>query len=143
MTKPIPDKAEVVLEYPDKFYIGTFERTARFDAHLDETGISLSFHRSGDGENKKSICMHLHYGLFAEILRDLAKTVSLIPPSDAAHRELLREAANALYDSLSPPEKKENADPKEDAGPKPRQSGEYDISELTPEKEVRLLHVLE
>jgi hypothetical protein len=42
MTKPIPDKAEVPLEYPDKLYIGTFERTARFDAHLDETGISLS-----------------------------------------------------------------------------------------------------
>ena len=39
MTKPIPDKAEVALEYPDKLYIGTFERTARFDAHLDENGI--------------------------------------------------------------------------------------------------------
>ena len=25
MTKPIPDKAEVALEYPDKLYIGTFE----------------------------------------------------------------------------------------------------------------------
>ena len=39
MTKPIPDKAEVALEYPDKLYIGTFERTSRFDAHLDETGF--------------------------------------------------------------------------------------------------------
>jgi len=47
MTKPIPDKAEVALEYPDKLYIGTFERTSRFDAHLDETGISLSLHRTG------------------------------------------------------------------------------------------------
>jgi len=35
MTKPIPDKAEVALEYPDKLYIGTFERTSRFDGHLD------------------------------------------------------------------------------------------------------------
>ena len=35
MTKPIPDKAEVALEYPDKLYIGTFERTSRFDAHLE------------------------------------------------------------------------------------------------------------
>jgi hypothetical protein len=48
MTKPIPDKAEVALEYPDKLYIGTFERTARFDAHLDETGISLSLYRTGE-----------------------------------------------------------------------------------------------
>jgi hypothetical protein len=42
MSKPIPDKAEVALEYPDKLYIGTFKRSSRFDAHLDETGISLS-----------------------------------------------------------------------------------------------------
>ena len=25
MTKPITDKAEVALEYPDKLYVGTFE----------------------------------------------------------------------------------------------------------------------
>jgi hypothetical protein len=38
MTSP-SDKAEVALEYPDKLYIGTFKQSARFDAHLDETGI--------------------------------------------------------------------------------------------------------
>ena len=75
MTKPIPDKAEVALEYPDKLYIGTFEQTARFDAHLDETGISLSLHRTGAIDLRKTIRMHFHYALFAEILRDLA-TVS-------------------------------------------------------------------
>ena len=76
MTKPIPDKAEVALEYPDKLYIGTFEQSARFDAHLDENGISLSLHRTGADDVRKSIRMHFHYGLFADILRDLAKTVS-------------------------------------------------------------------
>ena len=76
MTKPIPDKAEVALEYPEKLYIGTFERTARFDAHLDETGISLSLHRLGDADVRKSVRIHLHYALFAEILHDLAKTVA-------------------------------------------------------------------
>jgi hypothetical protein len=49
MTKPIPDKAEVAVEYPDKLYIGTFEQTSRFDAHLDEAGIALSLHRLGPG----------------------------------------------------------------------------------------------
>ena len=29
MTKPISDKAEVALEYPDKLYIGTFERSQK------------------------------------------------------------------------------------------------------------------
>ena len=83
MTKPIPDKAEVALEYPDKLYIGTFERSSRFDAHLDETGISLSLQRTGEVEQRKSIRMHFHYALFAEILQDLAKTVSKMPPADA------------------------------------------------------------
>ena len=60
MTKPIPDKAEVAVEYPDKLYIGTFERTARFDAHLDEAGISLSLHRTGADETRKTVRMHFH-----------------------------------------------------------------------------------
>ena len=55
MTKPIPDKAEVALEYPDKLYIGTFERTARFDAHLDDAGISLSLHRLGARNDKADL----------------------------------------------------------------------------------------
>src|ERR1700692_242299 len=89
MTKPIPDKAEVAVEYPDKFYIGTFERTARFDAHLDEAGISLSLHRTGADNARKSVRMHFHYALFAEILHELAKTAVSLPAGDLAHREAL------------------------------------------------------
>ena len=47
MTKPIADKAEVALEYPDKLYVGTFERSSRFEAHLDPTGIALVLERPG------------------------------------------------------------------------------------------------
>jgi hypothetical protein len=122
MTKPIPDKAEVALEYPDKLYIGTFEHSSRFDAHLDETGISLSLYRTGEAEQQKSIRMHFHYALFAEILRDLAKTVSVMPPADVAHRTALREAAEALYIAL------------DDA---------VRTSEMTPDEEVRLTHLME
>src|SRR6202051_2493967 len=123
MTKPIPDKAEVVLEYPDKFYSGTFERSSRFDAHVDDTGISLLLDRPGDVGARKSVHMHIHYALFADILRDLAKTVSAMPAGDAAHRDALRDAAKALYDALA-------ADP-------------HDASQMPPEDEVLLLHVLE
>ena len=101
MTKPIPDKAEVALEYLDKLYIGTFERSARFDAHLDATGISLTLERPGDADTRKSVHMHLNYGLFADILRDLAATISAMPASDVAHREALSEAAQALYQALA------------------------------------------
>ena len=93
MTKPIPDKAEVAIEYPDKLYVGTFERTARFDAHLDETGISLSLHRTGADNAQKSVHMHFHFALFAEMLRDLATTVTSLPAQELLHREELCDAA--------------------------------------------------
>ena len=127
MTKPITDKAEVAVEYPDKLYIGTFERTARFDAHLDETGISLSLHRTGADDVRKSVRMHFHYGLFADILRDLAKTVSSLPASDLAHRADLRDAALALHSALQA----------EDKG------SSDETYDLTPDEEVRFLHIME
>ena len=97
MTKPITDKAEVAVEYPDKLYNGTFAHTARFDAHLDKTGIALNLELPGPEEQRKSVHMHFHYALFAEILGDLAKTVAALPPEDVLHREALRDSAEALY----------------------------------------------
>ena len=71
MTKPIPDKAEIALEYPDKLYVGPFERSSRFEAHLDPTGIALILERPGAEDVRKSIHMHINFGLFADILREL------------------------------------------------------------------------
>jgi len=142
MTKPIPDKAEVALEYPDKLYIGTFERSARFDAHLDKTGVSLTLERPGDADTRKSIRMHLHYALLAEILRDLAKTVSSIPPDDAAHRDALQDAAKELYRSLRSLPTSARRSAHQQRRDTARQD-ERDISKMTPEEEVLLLHVME
>lgn len=102
MSKPVPDKAEIALDYPDKFYIGTFERNGRFDAHLDGTGISLTLHRGGGGDDRKSVRMHFHFGLFAEILRELAATVAQVPAEDVGHREDLAAAALALHRAVAP-----------------------------------------
>ena len=129
MTKPVPDKAEVAVEFPDKFYIGTFEQTARFDARLDESGISLSLHRSGPADTHRSVGMHFHYGLFADILRELANTAAALPADDVMHREALRDGAKALYDALS-------ARATEGAGAD-------DASHLSAGEEVRLLHIME
>jgi hypothetical protein len=126
MTKPIPDKAEVAIEYPDKLYIGTFERSAQFDAHLDKAGISLSLHRTGADNDHKSVHMYFHYALFAEILHDLANTVASFPASDFAHRETVRDAAKALYLALESDE-----------------GGRGSKTDLTPDEEMRLLHILE
>jgi hypothetical protein len=47
--------------------------------------------------------MHFHYGLFADVLNDLASTVASFPLEDANHREALRTAAKALYDAPAKP----------------------------------------
>ena len=127
MTRPIPDKAEIALEYPNKFYIGTFERTARFGAHLDKAGVSLTLERTGDAAEKKVVRMHFHYALFAEILQELAKTASAMPEHDADHREALRDGAKALYESLA----------------SKHSSSKKRGDRMTPDEEVLLLHILE
>jgi hypothetical protein len=100
MTKPIPDKAEVALEYPDKLYVGTFERSSRFEAHLDPTGIALVLERPGPDDVHKSIHMHIHFGLFADILRELAATVGRVPKDDLMHRDQVAQALAELHAAL-------------------------------------------
>jgi len=100
MNKPVPDKAEVAIEYPDKLYIGTFEHSSRFDAHFDEHGISLTLERKGDPATQKSVHLHMHYGLFGAILHELARTAVRMP-LDEPHRALLSQAAGALYAVLA------------------------------------------
>jgi hypothetical protein len=100
MTKPVTDKAEIALEYPDKLYIGTFERSSRFKAHLDPTGIALTLERPGADDVRKSIHMHINFGLFADILGELAATVRHIPKDDVMHREQLIKAVAELHAAL-------------------------------------------
>jgi hypothetical protein len=143
MTKPVPDKAEVALEFSDKLYIGTFERSSRFDAHLDANGIAFVLERTGDADTRKSVHMHFHYALFANMLADLAKSVSAMLPDDAPHRDALRQAAQSLVDALAGPA---NAGDKPDTNAqRPRRTGQpgNDVSQLTPDDEVLLLHVME
>jgi hypothetical protein len=101
MSKPITDKAEVTLEYPDKLYIGTFGSSSRFEAHIDAAGIALVLERPGAEDVHKSIHMHIHFGLFADILKDLASSVDRIPKEEVTHREQLTEAVDQLHAALT------------------------------------------
>ncbi|MGD9920943.1 MAG: hypothetical protein AB7V13_05795 [Pseudorhodoplanes sp.] len=100
MTRPITDKAEVALEYPDKLYMGSFERSSQFEARLDQTGISLTLLRPGPEDVRKSVHMHLNFGLFADVLRELATSASRLPDDDILHRELVAHAARDLAAAL-------------------------------------------
>jgi hypothetical protein len=101
MMKPVPDKAEIALEYPEKLYVGTFERSSRFEAHLDPTGFSLILERFGDEDVRKSIHMHINFGLFACIISELASSVKRIPKDDIVHRDQLARAVAELHMALN------------------------------------------
>jgi hypothetical protein len=101
MKRPIPDRAEVALEYPDKYYVGTFERSSRYEAHFDEVGVALTLDRPGDAETRRSIHMHLHFALFEDILRDLAASAAALPVEAVPHRDALGEAALLLHHALT------------------------------------------
>jgi len=100
MTKSVPDKAEIALEYPEKLYVGTFERSSRFEAHLDSTGFALILDRPGDEGVRRSVRMHINYGLFAGILSELASSVNRIPKDDIVHRDQLARAVAELQKAL-------------------------------------------
>jgi hypothetical protein len=93
MTKPIPDRAEVALEYPDKFYSGTFERSSRFDASVDATGVLLVLERQGSEDVRKSVHIHINYGLLADIIEQLSLQTSKIPPNEIHLDQLQRAVA--------------------------------------------------
>jgi len=97
--KVIADKAEVALDFPDKAYMGTFGRSAHFDAVADPTGVTLKLERRDD--ERRVVELHLHHGLLAEVLQSLAESIAAQSPIDAQHRTALLEAARHLAKALT------------------------------------------
>jgi hypothetical protein len=97
---PIVDEAEVSVDFPDKAYIGSFSRHSQFDAYADAESVAIRLVRPG--EDRREAVIHLHYGLLAEVLAELARSLAARPPLDEPHREELAEAVKQLAVSLKP-----------------------------------------
>ena len=95
---PIPDKAEVAIDFPEKFYIGGFGRDSSFDAVAEADDVLIRLSRSGE---KRLAEIHLHYELFADILDELALSLRQRPPLDRMHRERLVTAVANLAASIN------------------------------------------
>jgi len=100
---PIADKAEVSVDFPDKAYMGSFSRHSQFDAYDDTDSVAIRLVRPG--EDRREAMVHLHYGLLAGILAELARSLSARDPLDEPHRTELSEAAKQLAAALDPREK--------------------------------------
>lgn len=100
---PIADKAEVSVDFPDKAYVGSFSRHSQFDAYADTDTVAIRLVRPG--EDRREAMVHLHYGLLAGILAELATSLSARDPLDEMHRLELSEAVKRLAAALEPREK--------------------------------------
>jgi hypothetical protein len=97
---PIADKAEVSVDFPDKAYIGSFGRNSQFDAYADADSVAIRLVRPG--EDRREAMMHLHFGLLAEILAEVARSLAAHDQLDEQHRAELSDAAKQLCAALEP-----------------------------------------
>lgn len=95
---PIVDKAEVAIDFPDKFYNGGFGRDSSFEARAEDDGVLIRLVRPGN--EKRAAEIHLHHFLLASVLEDLSRSLGDRPPIDNVHREPLLAAAKAFVAAL-------------------------------------------
>ena len=98
--RPVTDHAEVSIDFPDKAYMGTFGHTASFAACAVPDGVELKL--AHGGQPKRTVDMHLHWYLFADVLDEIAASLEgrtgLI---DQAHRAALGESVKRLAAALA------------------------------------------
>lgn len=95
---PIIDKAEVGIDFPDKYYSGGFGRDCSFEARAEDDGVLIRLVRAGG--DKRIAAIHLHHFLFAGIIEELARSLTERAPIDATHRGPLLAAARSLVAAL-------------------------------------------
>jgi Ser/Thr protein kinase RdoA (MazF antagonist) len=97
--EPIPDKARISLDFPDKTYIGSFGRDAKFEVAIDADSFLLKFVRGG--EKRRTFELHVHPRLMTDIVMGLAEALRQHPIEDAQQRESLLAGFKAIEKALS------------------------------------------
>jgi hypothetical protein len=97
--KPIQDKAEVSIDFPDKFYMGSFARDSKFEARSEDDGLLIKIVKP-QGE-RRAVEIHLHHYLLAGILSEWAKSIADEPLQDEDHRKTLIDALKKLQKAIS------------------------------------------
>jgi hypothetical protein len=100
MSDPIPDKAQVSIDFPHKFYMGSFGRESRFDVTADQQGVHIHLDRPGD--ERRHVGFHLRHSMLVGILRAMGDAISEVEGINAHQRKELREAADHLAQNVPP-----------------------------------------
>ena len=95
---PVQDQAEVSIDFPDRFYMGSFGRDSKFEARAENDGLFIKLVRGG-GDSRK-VQLHIHHHLLADILEAWADSLAAEPPMDEDHRETLLDALSKVEKAL-------------------------------------------
>jgi hypothetical protein len=98
---PIPDKAEIAIDFPDKFYMGSFARESKYEARSENDGIFIKLSRTGDQKREAEI--HLHHFLLADILTEWAASLNEQPEMEKMHKQQLLEALTKVEKAIRKP----------------------------------------
>jgi hypothetical protein len=96
--RPVPDRAEVSVDFPDKTYMGAFGRNAKFEAMCRPNDVVLKLRQTG--AERRDVELHMHHMLFVDVLDDLAQSARTPGTVDPEHRREFAAACRRLADAL-------------------------------------------
>jgi hypothetical protein len=94
MKHPITDKAQVSIDFPEKFYIGSFGRDSSLDVSADDQGVHINLERQ-EG-TKRRVGFHVHYYLLADLLQSIGQALTSYGEIDGPHKAALADATRKL-----------------------------------------------
>ncbi len=100
MKHPITDQAQVSIDFPEKFYVGSFGRDSSLDVSADHEGVHINLERQEP--SKRRVGFHVHYYLLADLLQTIGAALSGARDIDEPHRAALAEATEKLARAVMP-----------------------------------------
>ena len=104
MKHPIKDKAQVSIDFPEKFYVGSFGRDSSLDVSADDEGVHINLERQVG--KKRRVGFHVHYYLLADLLQSIGQALNSYREIDEPHRSALLEATQTLTKAVTSGRKK-------------------------------------
>lgn len=108
MKRPISDRAEIALDFPEKCYYGSFDRDATYDLKADGHGVHIDLDRRTG--QRRHVGFHLHFYLLADIFDSLSETLPKHEELTASQWDALAAASakldKAIRRASKPPRRK-------------------------------------
>jgi len=110
MKHPIKDKVQVSIDFPEKFYVGSFGRDSSLDVSADDQGVHINLERQVG--KKRRVGFHVHYYLLADLLQSIGQALDSQGEIDEPHRSALADASHTLAKAIEPRRRKASRKPR-------------------------------